>query len=101
MSARVSMSSPLASPARLMCRCADHHAELGGERAVGLVGSTALAIPKSMIVGIGFPSVTRTRMLLGLRSRWITPFWCACWTPLQTATKSSRRWKISRLWRSQ
>jgi hypothetical protein len=54
-----------------------------------------------MIVGIGFPSVTRTRMLLGLRSRWITPFWCACWTPLQTATKSSRRWKISRLWRSQ
>ena len=44
--------------------------------------STALAIPKSMMVGIGFPSVTRTRMLLGLRSRWITPFWCACWTPL-------------------
>ena len=63
-------------------RRADGDAELGGEGSPSVSRcSVALAIPKSMMVGIGCPSVTRTRMLLGLRSRWMTPFWCACWTP--------------------
>ncbi|OHE79235.1 MAG: hypothetical protein A2X76_09180 [Lysobacterales bacterium GWF1_69_6] len=44
-----------------------------------------------MILGSGRPSTTDTRMLPGLRSRWITPFWCACCTPSQTRMKSSRR----------
>ena len=45
----------------------------------------ALAIPKSITFGAGFPSrPVVTRMLEGLMSRWRIPFWCACWIAAQT-----------------
>ena len=37
----------------------------------------ALATPKSMTLGTGLPSYRATRTLVGLRSRWMMPFWCA------------------------
>ena len=46
--------------------------------------STALAIPKSITLATGFPSWHGSRMFDGLMSRWITPFWWACWTARQT-----------------
>ena len=39
-----------------------------------------------MTLGTGLPSWLSTRMLDGLRSRWMTPFWWACWTAEQTCT---------------
>ena len=51
----------------------------------------ALATPKSMTLGTPRPSMTVTRMLAGLRSRWTTPFWWACCTAWQTEANSSRR----------
>jgi hypothetical protein len=45
----------------------------------------ALAIPKSITFGMGFPSASVTSTLLGLMSRWMIPFWCACWTAWQTS----------------
>ncbi len=48
----------------------------------------ALAMPKSITTGDGAPdSVVVTRMLEGLRSRWMMPFWWACWTAWQTWMK--------------
>ena len=41
--------------------------------------SVALAMPKSMTLGTGTPSWRVTRMLEGLMSRWMMPFWWACW----------------------
>ena len=46
--------------------------------------SVALAIPKSITLGTGTPSCMVTMMFDGLRSRWMIPFWWACWTALQT-----------------
>ena len=44
----------------------------------------ALATPKSITFGMGLvPSCRVTRMLEGLRSRWMTPFWWACWMAWQ------------------
>ena len=51
----------------------------------------ALATPKSITFGTGRPSYRATRTLDGLRSRWMTPFWWACWTAWQTGTNSSSR----------
>src|SRR5215471_16776664 len=51
----------------------------------------ALATPKSITFGTGRPSYGATNTFDGFRSRWITPFWCACCTAWQTGTKSSRR----------
>ena len=51
----------------------------------------ALASPKSITFGTGWPSYRQTRMLLGFRSRWMTPLVWACWTAWQTGTKSARR----------
>ena len=48
----------------------------------------ALAIPKSITLGTGSPSCIVTRILEGLRSRWMIPFWCACCTAWQTCTIS-------------
>src|SRR5207344_2607961 len=39
----------------------------------------ALATPKSIIFGTGRSSYSATRTLDGLMSRWMTPFWWACW----------------------
>ena len=59
----------------------------------------ALATPKSITLGTGTPSCSVTRMLEGLRSRWMIPFWCACCTAWQTSTNSSSRWRTeSRFW---
>src|SRR5262249_16423254 len=52
---------------------------------------TALATPKSITLGTGRPSTSVTRMLEGLRSLWMTPFWWACCTAWQTDTTSSSR----------
>ena len=41
----------------------------------------ALAMPKSITFGTGLPSTKVTRTLLGLMSRWMTPFRWACWMP--------------------
>ena len=51
----------------------------------------ALATPKSITLGVGRPSTTVTSTFDGLTSRWITPFWWACWIARQTGTNSSRR----------
>jgi len=53
--------------------------------------AVALAMPKSMTRAKGLPSWVLTRMLPGLRSRWMMPFWWACWTAWQTWVKRSRR----------
>ena len=50
----------------------------------------ALAIPKSMILGTGTPSCSVTRILEGLISRWMMPFWWACWTAWQIRTNNSK-----------
>ena len=41
--------------------------------------------------GTGVPFCSITKMFEGLRSRWINPFWCACWTAWQMVMKSLRR----------
>ena len=46
----------------------------------------ALAMPKSMTFAKGRPSVMLTRMLRGLRSRWMTPLVWACCTASQTCS---------------
>src|SRR5262245_31101527 len=51
----------------------------------------ALATPKSITFGTGWSSYSATSTLEGLRSRWMTPFWWACWTAWQTGMNSSRR----------
>ena len=63
--------------------------------------SVALAMPKSITFGMGTPSWSVTRMLDGLRSRWMMPFWCACWIAWQTCENSSSRWAVDRLYWSQ
>ena len=42
------------------------------------VPPVALAMPKSITFGTGLSSYRATSTLLGLMSRWMTPFWCAC-----------------------
>ena len=37
-----------------------------------------------MTFGTGTPSCIVTSMFEGLMSRWMMPFWCACWTAWQT-----------------
>ena len=44
----------------------------------------ALATPKSITFATGLPSSSVTMMFDGFKSRWITPFWWACCTALQT-----------------
>ena len=51
----------------------------------------ALATPKSITLGTGLPSYRATSTLDGLMSRWMMPFWWACWTAWQTGTNSSSR----------
>ena len=41
-------------------------------------------MPKSITFGTGTPSCSVTRMFDGLMSRWMIPFWCACWIAWQT-----------------
>ena len=53
--------------------------------------SVALAMPKSITLGTGLPSIPVTRTFDGLISRWMIPFWCACWIAWQTGTNSSSR----------
>ena len=60
--------------------------------------SVALAMPKSITLGTGVPSCSITSTFDGFRSRWMTPFWCACCTAWQTArNNSSRSLVVSRL----
>ena len=65
------------------------------------LNSVALATPKSMTLGVGRPSTSVTITLLGLRSRWMIPFWWACCTAWQTATNNSRRARTGSRRRSQ
>ena len=53
--------------------------------------STALATPKSITLATGLPSYIVTSTLDGLMSRWMIPFWCACWIARHTGTNSSSR----------
>ena len=46
--------------------------------------SIALATPKSITLGTGLSSYIVTRTLDGLMSRWMMPFWWACWIAWQT-----------------
>jgi hypothetical protein len=57
-------------------------------------GVVALASPKSMMRGIGFPSTSITRMLAGFKSRWMMAFWCACCTPSDAWMNNSKRSRI-------
>ena len=61
----------------------------------------ALAMPKSITFGTGTPSCSVTRMFDGLMSRWMMPFWCACWMAWQTWMNSSSRSAVVRLFWSQ
>src|SRR5262249_42220362 len=63
--------------------------------------SVALAMPKSITLGIAPPSCSITSTFDGFRSRWITPFWCACWTARQTARNNAIRSFVGILSRSQ
>ena len=45
---------------------------------VALRADPKMAMPKSITLGTGCPSTNVTRMLEGLMSRWMMPFWCAC-----------------------
>jgi hypothetical protein len=58
-------------------------------------------MPKSITLGTGLPSNSVTRMLVGLRSRWMIPFWCACCTAWHTGMNSSSRWRVVSLLSSQ
>ncbi len=53
--------------------------------------SVLRATPKSMIFGT--PSGV-TRILSGLRSRWMIPFWCPWWTASHTRPNSANRSRI-------
>ena len=44
----------------------------------------ALAMPKSITLGTAVPSCVVTSTFEGLMSRWMIPFWCACWIAQQT-----------------
>jgi hypothetical protein len=39
----------------------------------------AFATPKSITFGTGLSSYSATSTFDGLMSRWMIPFWCACW----------------------
>ena len=49
----------------------------------------------------GRPSWSVTRTLDGLTSRWMIPFWCACWIAWQTGTNSSNRCRGVKVFASQ
>ena len=94
MSLRVSTSRPdeLGLLGAHVQRRADELGEAGVERlARSGSGPVALAMPKSITLGTGTPSMSVTRMFDGLRSRWMIPFWWACCTAWQTRTNSSSR----------
>ena len=59
--------------------------------------SIALAMPKSITLGTGLPSCSATSTFDGLMSRWMIPFWWACWIAWQTGMNSSRRSRGVRL----
>ena len=69
----------------------EHDAELRMQRAFGEPARGGFATPKSITFATGWSSCRVTRMFDGLRSRWMMPFWCACWTAAQTCRNSSRR----------
>ena len=77
MSLRVSMSRLLISACSgtHVGGRADELLKGGEERLVGQALSlVALAMPKSITLGTGTPSLTVTRMFDGLMSRWMMPF---------------------------
>src|SRR5262245_4037252 len=41
--------------------------------------SKLLVDERQELFGTGLPSYTATSTFDGLRSRWMIPFWCACW----------------------
>ena len=51
----------------------------------------ALAMPKSITLGTGTPSCIVTSTFLGLMSRWMMPFWWACWIAWQTLVNRPSR----------
>src|SRR4029453_17838998 len=53
-----------------------------------------------MTWGPALPSYRATSTLEGFTSRWMTPFWWACWIAWQTGTKSSSRSRGVSLWSS-
>ena len=61
----------------------------------------ALATPKSITFGTGLSSYRAISTFDGLMSRWMTPFWCACWIAWHTGTNSSSRCFGVSLFRSQ
>lgn len=63
--------------------------------------SVSLAMPKSITLTRGSPAGELTRTLPGLRSRWRTPFWWACWTASHTCRKRRIRSAVVRRCSSQ
>ena len=53
--------------------------------------SIALATPKSITFTAGRSDSVVTSTFDGLTSRWMIPFWWACWMAWQTGTNSSSR----------
>ena len=65
------------------------------------VPPVALATPKSITFGTGLSSYRATSTFDGLMSRWMIPFWWACWIAWHTGTNSSSRSFGVSLWSSQ
>ena len=77
MSLRVSMSTPESSACSGLMYSG---VPMSWAKPVNMVFSVscwpmALATPKSMILGTAAPSISVTKMLDGLISRWMIPFW--------------------------
>jgi hypothetical protein len=51
----------------------------------------ALATPKSITLGTGFSSNWATSTFDGFKSRWMIPFWWACWIAWQTGIEELKQ----------
>ena len=65
--------------------------KLMGQINLVLLGLDHVSDGGSITLTTGSPSCGATRMFDGLRSRWMMPLACACWTAWQTERKSSSR----------
>ena len=82
---------PRPAPAHVRKR-PDDRADLGVHRDLNVrVGSSGNA----KVEDLGLARLS-TRMLLGFRSRWTIPFWCACSTASQIRANSSSRSRVPR-----
>ena len=70
---------------------ADHGAEAGHERLLGQLRPGGLGHAEVDDLGHRLVVVEGDQDVTGLMSRWMIPFWWACWIAWQTGTNSSSR----------